>query len=84
MICIILLYTTYPVRLNIQLIVEGRIRLFPVQGNNVYCLDREAKPRVLTIDSTEFKFKLALVDKKYDEVSTLSSIYSFFLSVHIS
>ena len=42
------------------------------QGNSVYCLDREAKPRVLTIDSTEFKFKLALVDKKYDEVKKIS------------
>ena len=34
----------------------------------MYCLDRDAKPRVLSIDSTEFKFKLALVDRKYDEV----------------
>ncbi|XP_063689653.1 coatomer subunit alpha-like [Bolinopsis microptera] len=44
------------------------IYISAVKGNSVYCLDREAKPRVLTIDSTEFKFKLALVDKKYDEV----------------
>ena len=35
----------------------------------MYCLDRECKPRVLGIDSTEFKFKLALVNRKYDEVS---------------
>lgn len=38
-----------------------------VKGNNVYCLDREAA-RVLTIDPTEFKFKLALINRKYDEV----------------
>lgn len=39
-----------------------------VKGNNVYCLDRECRPRVLGIDPTEFKFKMALVNRKYDEV----------------
>lgn len=39
-----------------------------VKGNNVFCLDRECKPRVLTIDPTEFKFKLALIHHKYDQV----------------
>lgn len=39
-----------------------------VQGNSVYCLDREPSPRVITIDPTEYKFKLALVHRKYDEV----------------
>ncbi|KAG9480760.1 hypothetical protein GDO78_010170 [Eleutherodactylus coqui] len=39
-----------------------------VKGNSVYCLDRECRPRVLTIDPTEFKFKLALINRKYDEV----------------
>ncbi|XP_041036564.1 coatomer subunit alpha [Carcharodon carcharias] len=39
-----------------------------VKGNSVYCLDRECRPRVLTIDPTEFRFKLALVNRKYDEV----------------
>ena len=43
-----------------------------VKGNSVYCLDREAKPRVLAIDPTEFRFKLALVNRKYDEVSHVS------------
>ena len=40
-----------------------------IKGNSVYCLDRECRPRVLGIDATEFKFKLALVTRKYDEVS---------------
>lgn len=40
-----------------------------VQGSSVYCLDRECKTRVLGIDPTEFKFKLALINRKYDEVS---------------
>ncbi|XP_041377788.1 coatomer subunit alpha-like [Gigantopelta aegis] len=39
-----------------------------IKGNSVYCLDRESRPRVLTIDPTEFKFKLALVNRKYEEV----------------
>jgi len=39
-----------------------------VRGSNVYCLDREGKTRVLTVDPTEYKFKLALINRKYDEV----------------
>lgn len=42
-----------------------------VRGNSVYCLDRECRPRVLTIDPTEYRFKLALVNRKYDEVGLL-------------
>lgn len=44
-----------------------------VKGNNVFCLDREGRPRVLGIDPTEFKFKLALVNRKYEEVCTTSA-----------
>ncbi|XP_077868363.1 coatomer subunit alpha-like isoform X2 [Saccoglossus kowalevskii] len=39
-----------------------------VKGQSVYCLDRECRPRVLGIDPTEFRFKLALINRKYDEV----------------
>ncbi|XP_052228436.1 coatomer subunit alpha-like [Dreissena polymorpha] len=39
-----------------------------IKGNNVFCLDREGRPRVMAIDPTEFKFKLALINRKYDEV----------------
>jgi coatomer protein complex subunit alpha (xenin) len=39
-----------------------------IKGNTVYCLDREVRPRIMNIDSTEYKFKLALVNRKYDEV----------------
>ncbi|KFM76440.1 Coatomer subunit alpha, partial [Stegodyphus mimosarum] len=39
-----------------------------VKESNVYCLDRECRPRVLTIDPTEYRFKLALVNRKYEEV----------------
>ncbi|KAL3836986.1 hypothetical protein ACJMK2_022379 [Sinanodonta woodiana] len=39
-----------------------------IKGNSVYCLDRECRTKVLSIDPTEFKFKLALVNRKYEEV----------------
>lgn len=39
-----------------------------VKGNQVFCLDREYKARILNIDPTEFKFKLALIHRKYEEV----------------
>lgn len=40
----------------------------PRQGRNVYCLDRAAKPKVLQIDPTEYRFKLALVKRNYEEM----------------
>eukprot|EP00124_Ichthyophonus_hoferi_P001771 Ihof_evm4s102 gene=Ihof_evmTU4s102 len=39
-----------------------------IKGTDVYALDRDCKPRILPIDPTEYKFKLALVERKYDEV----------------
>lgn len=39
-----------------------------VKGTEVFCLDRECRTRVLNIDPTEFKFKLALINRKYEEV----------------
>lgn len=34
----------------------------------MYCLDRNAKPRILEIDPTEYRFKLALIKRNYDEM----------------
>ncbi|KAJ3217193.1 hypothetical protein HDU67_008322 [Dinochytrium kinnereticum] len=48
--------------------VEQPIYLTKVKGKNIYCLDRDGKVRVITIDPTEYRFKLALVKKNYDEV----------------
>ena len=39
-----------------------------VNGNTVYTLDRDSKPREISIDPTEFKFKLALIERRYDQV----------------
>lgn len=48
--------------------LEQPIYLTKISGKSVHCLDRDGKLRVITIDPTEFLFKLALVRRKYDEV----------------
>jgi len=42
--------------------------LCAVRGNRMYGIDREAKIRIIPVDTTEFVFKLALVQKKYAQV----------------
>lgn len=44
------------------------IYLQKIKGRNIYCLDRTAKPKILTIDPTEYRFKLALVKRNYEEM----------------
>ena len=39
-----------------------------MKARTVYCLDRAAKPKVLNIDPTEYRFKLALVKRNYEEM----------------
>ncbi|KAK2718006.1 hypothetical protein QYM36_006703 [Artemia franciscana] len=48
--------------------IDLPVYLTRVTGETIYCLDRECKPRVLTIDPTEHKLKLALVHRKYEDV----------------
>ncbi|RMD41567.1 hypothetical protein DV735_g3581, partial [Chaetothyriales sp. CBS 134920] len=48
--------------------LDQTVYLVKVKGKSVYCLDRAAKPKVLTIDPTEYRFKLALVKRNYDEM----------------
>lgn len=48
--------------------LDQTMYLVKVKGRSVYCLDRAAKPRALTIDPTEYRFKLALVKRNYDEM----------------
>ena len=48
--------------------LDQTVYLVRVKGKNVYCLDRSAKPRVLQIDPTEYRFKLALVKRNYEEM----------------
>ncbi|KAK0716698.1 coatomer WD associated region-domain-containing protein [Apiosordaria backusii] len=46
--------------------LDQTVYLVRVKGRNVYCLDRAAKPRILQIDPTEYRFKLALVKRNYE------------------
>ena len=48
--------------------LEHTVYLVRVKNRQLYCLDRAAKPKVLTIDPTEYRFKLALVKRQYDEM----------------
>ncbi|KAI9727824.1 MAG: hypothetical protein M1834_007971 [Cirrosporium novae-zelandiae] len=48
--------------------LDQTMYLVRVKGKHVYCLDRAAKPKILTIDPTEYRFKLALVKRSYDEM----------------
>jgi coatomer protein complex subunit alpha (xenin) len=48
--------------------LDQTVYLIRVKARSVYCMDRAAKPKVLTIDPTEYRFKLALVKRNYDEM----------------
>ncbi|KAH6614710.1 coatomer WD associated region-domain-containing protein [Chaetomium sp. MPI-SDFR-AT-0129] len=48
--------------------LDQTVYLVRVKGRNVYCLDRVAKPRILQIDPTEYRFKLSLVKRNYEEM----------------
>lgn len=48
--------------------LDQTVYLVKVKGRSVYCLDRYAKPIILDIDPTEYRFKLALVKRNYDEM----------------
>jgi len=63
------------IHINFQFSDNGIIRtldqpvyLTKVKGKNVHCLDRDGKTRIISIDPTEYRFKLALIKRNYDEV----------------
>lgn len=39
-----------------------------VSGNSIYWLDRDGKNQVIQINATEYTFKLALIQRKFDQV----------------
>eukprot|EP00249_Psilotum_nudum_P025087 c29370_g1_i2 orf=331-3948(+) len=39
-----------------------------VSGSSVFCLDRDGKNQIIKIDATEYKFKLALMHRNFDQV----------------
>lgn len=48
--------------------LDQTVYLVRVKARTLYCLDRAAKPKVLTIDPTEYRFKMALVKRNYEEM----------------
>lgn len=48
--------------------LEVPVYITKVSGSSVYSLDRDGKNRVIQIDTTEYMFKLALIQKRYDQV----------------
>lgn len=48
--------------------LDQTVYLVRVKGRNVYCLDRAAKARILSIDPTEYRFKMSLVKRNYEEM----------------
>ncbi|KAJ2744232.1 hypothetical protein GGI20_003131 [Coemansia sp. BCRC 34301] len=51
--------------------IDNPVYLVRVQGGDLHCLDREGSMQVLKIDPTEYRFKLALVHRNYEEVVTI-------------
>ncbi|KAG8529414.1 uncharacterized protein KY384_006051 [Bacidia gigantensis] len=48
--------------------LDQTVYLVRVKSRSVYCLDRASKPKVLDVDPTEYRFKLALVKRNYEEM----------------
>ncbi|KAG2586352.1 hypothetical protein PVAP13_5NG047400 [Panicum virgatum] len=42
-----------------------------VIGNNIFCIDRDGKNKLVTVDASEYIFKLALFRKRYDHVMSM-------------
>ncbi|CAI8616908.1 unnamed protein product [Vicia faba] len=47
------------------------IYITKVVGNVIFCLGRDGKNKAITIDATEYIFKLSLLKKKYDHVMNM-------------
>lgn len=48
--------------------LDQTVYLVRVKARKVYCLDRASKPKILDVDPTEYRFKLALVKRNYQEM----------------
>lgn len=56
--------------------LDSALYITAVRGNRVFCLDREFKNRVISVDSTEYMFKLALIQRKYSTVLKMVTEYN--------
>ncbi|KAK2464560.1 hypothetical protein APHAL10511_003418 [Amanita phalloides] len=48
--------------------LDNPVYLTRVKGKTIYCLDRSARPRTITFDPTEYRFKLALLKNNHEEM----------------
>ncbi|KAF5389654.1 hypothetical protein D9757_004110 [Collybiopsis confluens] len=48
--------------------LDNPVYLTRVKGKTIHCLDRSARPRTITFDPTEYRFKLALLRNNYEEM----------------
>ncbi|KAG9449882.1 hypothetical protein H6P81_009847 [Aristolochia fimbriata] len=51
--------------------LDDPIYITKILGSTIYCLDRDRKNRVISIDSTEYVFKLSLLKKRYDHIMSM-------------
>ena len=51
--------------------LDNAVYVTKVIGNVVHCLDRDGKNRRIQIDPTEYVFKLALVQRQFDQVLSM-------------
>jgi coatomer subunit alpha len=48
--------------------IEQPLYLTRVKSQTIHCLDREGRVRVIPFDPTEYLFKLALINRNYEQV----------------
>ncbi|KDQ58434.1 hypothetical protein JAAARDRAFT_128617 [Jaapia argillacea MUCL 33604] len=48
--------------------LDNPVYLTRVKGKTIHCLDRSARPRTITFDPTEYRFKMALVKNNHEEM----------------
>lgn len=48
--------------------LDNPVYLTRIKDKTVHCLDRSARPRTITFDPTEYRFKLALLRNNHEEM----------------
>ncbi|KAG6828096.1 hypothetical protein H0H92_009251 [Tricholoma furcatifolium] len=48
--------------------LDNPVYLTRIKGKTIHCLDRSARPRTITFDPTEYRFKIALLRNNYEEM----------------
>jgi coatomer subunit alpha len=52
---------------NIISTLSNPVYLTHISGRTIHCLDRSARPRTITFDPTEYRFKLSLLKSQFQE-----------------